>query len=852
MARGPVSLFAKRARCASSGESVDAIVLYFIGHRASGHGHRPGHSHGRSAACLSIWFLLTKWAVLDARGPRGGPILELLWHSVCCTRRVSPFFVQRTAHRSRRGAQVCLYGTVLLGALLLQAAATPHAGRAHLAARQYLHAEKLERRLRAMPQAVRTAREYNAVLDAYRAVYHGDPAAAEAPKSIFAVAALLREKGAQFGNVNDLRSAVGQYEFLRKQYPASSLCGRAVLAEASIERKDLQDAQAAARLDREFLRQWPHSPLAAQARAAWKLDRRNAAHTAPQAIAVRSARVDTGHREIIASTRRSAQPTVASTGKQRGTSASAGMQRTVGAAPGAKAVADVRPVSVSQAAPVRPGPPPATLQGVRYWSTEGHTRVALDLDHAVAYSSAQGEGTSRVVYRLANTVLSGDLPQRPMEVNNDPFLREIRVTAGPANTAEVELDVRPSSTSSAFLLPDPDRLVIDLHTGPPYRAKTTVPTPLVAHAAPERPATSAQPAPERTASGAVLEDASRPSAAATAGPGPLARPAVPFPEAPALRATSGTPSPPAFNARTDAPATGPTLSPSPIAARVDVNRPVTTASGDGGSGPIGRTAGAMSAHDGPLMAQASAGGSLSRVLGLKVHRIVIDAGHGGHDSGTLGPHGLEEKNVVLDVALRLGKLLEQRLGAEVVYTRRDDTFVPLQERTAIANQAHADLFLSIHANSSRDHSARGVETYFLDFTSSPGALAVAERENAVSDRPEYELSSLVRRIALNDKMDESRTFAMDVQQSLYEGLEKGNPGLRDRGVKRAPFVVLIGANMPSILAEISFLTNPKDANQLRKPAYRQRIAEALYQGVADYVESMGGVRVAENTQTAGR
>jgi N-acetylmuramoyl-L-alanine amidase len=260
----------------------------------------------------------------------------------------------------------------------------------------------------------------------------------------------------------------------------------------------------------------------------------------------------------------------------------------------------------------------------------------------------------------------------------------------------------------------------------------------------------------------------------------------------------------------------------------------------------------MSAHDGPLMAQASAGGSLSRVLGLKVHRIVIDAGHGGHDSGTLGPHGLEEKNVVLDVALRLGKLLEQRLGAEVVYTRRDDTFVPLQERTAIANQAHADLFLSIHANSSRDHSARGVETYFLDFTSSPGALAVAERENAVSDRPEYELSSLVRRIALNDKMDESRTFAMDVQQSLYEGLEKGNPGLRDRGVKRAPFVVLIGANMPSILAEISFLTNPKDANQLRKPAYRQRIAEALYQGVADYVESMGGVRVAENTQTAGR
>jgi N-acetylmuramoyl-L-alanine amidase len=237
--------------------------------------------------------------------------------------------------------------------------------------------------------------------------------------------------------------------------------------------------------------------------------------------------------------------------------------------------------------------------------------------------------------------------------------------------------------------------------------------------------------------------------------------------------------------------------------------------------------------------------SLVRTLGLKIGRIVIDAGHGGHDSGTLGPGGIEEKEVVLDVALRLGKLLKQRLGADVIFTRDSDTFIPLETRTAIANKAQADLFLSIHANSSSDSSARGVETYYLNFTTSPDALEVAARENAVSDESIHELSDLVKKITLKDKIDESREFAADVQKSLYADLEEGNPGLRDRGVKKAPFVVLIGANMPSILAEISFLTNSDDARELQQPAYRQRIAESLYRGVSRYISGLSGVRLAQ-------
>ncbi|HEY8998143.1 MAG TPA: N-acetylmuramoyl-L-alanine amidase, partial [Edaphobacter sp.] len=220
----------------------------------------------------------------------------------------------------------------------------------------------------------------------------------------------------------------------------------------------------------------------------------------------------------------------------------------------------------------------------------------------------------------------------------------------------------------------------------------------------------------------------------------------------------------------------------------------------------------------------------------------IDAGHGGHDSGTLGVDGIQEKDVVLDVALRLGKMLHERLGAEIIYTRSDDTFIPLETRTAIANKAQADLFLSIHANSSSDPSARGVETYYLNFTSAPDALQVAARENAVSDQSVYQLSDLVKKIALKEKIDESREFAADVESSLYSGLERGNTGLKNRGVKRAPFVVLIGANMPSILAEISFVTNPRDAEQLRQPEYRQRVAESLYKGVAKYQGGLSGSR----------
>lgn len=237
--------------------------------------------------------------------------------------------------------------------------------------------------------------------------------------------------------------------------------------------------------------------------------------------------------------------------------------------------------------------------------------------------------------------------------------------------------------------------------------------------------------------------------------------------------------------------------------------------------------------------------SLTRALGLKLRRVMIDPGHGGHDQGSSGPTGLLEKELVLDVAQRLGELIETNLGSEVVYTREDDHFVPLETRTRMANDSKADLFLSIHANSSTLRSVTGVETYYLSFTNSKEALEVAARENATSDRSVFELRDLLQKIAMQDKINESREFAAKINTALFRVWGQAG-ATRNRGVKKAPFVVLIGANMPSVLAEIGFLSNPRDEQEMKKPETRKRIAEALYKGVAQYADSLSHFTVAAN------
>jgi N-acetylmuramoyl-L-alanine amidase len=234
--------------------------------------------------------------------------------------------------------------------------------------------------------------------------------------------------------------------------------------------------------------------------------------------------------------------------------------------------------------------------------------------------------------------------------------------------------------------------------------------------------------------------------------------------------------------------------------------------------------------------------SLTRELGLKINRIVIDPGHGGFDTGAKGPHGLLEKDLCLDVAVRLGKMIEDNIpGAEVMYTRKDDSYVPLEERTAIANGADADLFISIHANSSESSEVRGVETYYLSLAASKEAKELAIRENAFTQSSLHDLPDLVKKITRNEKIAESRLLAADIQNTLSQGLQLVSRREKNRGVKQAPFIVLTGANMPAVLSEISFVSNASDETLLLETGQRQRIADGLYHGIAAYLDGLHGV-----------
>ncbi|MCM3880717.1 MAG: N-acetylmuramoyl-L-alanine amidase [Vicinamibacterales bacterium] len=247
----------------------------------------------------------------------------------------------------------------------------------------------------------------------------------------------------------------------------------------------------------------------------------------------------------------------------------------------------------------------------------------------------------------------------------------------------------------------------------------------------------------------------------------------------------------------------------------------------------------------PVAPAVNSGGqfSVARQLGLGASRIVIDPGHGGHDPGATA-FTISEAELVLDIALRLEKLLQQQPGVEVTLTRRTNDFLGLEERTDFANRESADLFLSIHANASANATARGVETYFLNFALNRQAEVVAARENAASGKTMNSLPGIIKAITLNNKLNESRDFAASIQRSLVRGLTPSNRDLKDLGVKQAPFMVLIGASMPSVLAEISFVTNRQEARLLKTPAYRDKIAESLLAGILRYQQALKKVQTA--------
>ena len=686
-------------------------------------------------------------------------------------------------------------------------------------------AQHLRQALEDRPESQRTRAAYERVLDAYRAVYHNNPAAPKADASALAVAQLLTEEGSLFSEPKLLHDAMGQYAFLRVQYPGNRY--GALIAEG-----EKQTNQELNTLHRAAVRSQHNAVLAAAIGSQQN-------HSAPTMTppAIQPQQVQAPSRPPPAMTPPPIQPQQVQP-----------LSRPSPAMTPAVTQANVQQQLPPSASAVPQSGQVSLVSGIRHWSTPVYTRIAIDLQNQVPYQAARVPSPDRIFFDLYGARLASELNGKSVEVVDDGFLKRIRIAQFSNNVTRIVLDVSSVSDYSAFLLPNPWRLIIDIHGLKPGATPTTNLASLPPAAAPavaSKPPVVNTPQPAAVASAAAGPRSGKQEIAAL-GQQPNRVQATDHPTTkPIVAAVAGTvPAPQADDgslASTTAASTTSASAPEPVTRRkkpspVHPAVPSPTDDDDSVSPPT---------HEATPTAAGER--SLVRTLGLKIGRIVIDAGHGGHDSGTTGPGGIEEKEVVLDVALRLGKLLKQRLGADVIYTRDNDTFIPLETRTAIANKAQADLFLSIHANSSPDSSARGVETYYLNFTTSPDALEVAARENAVSDESIHELSDLVKKITLKDKIDESREFAADVQKSLYDDLEEGNPGMRDRGVKKAPFVVLIGANMPSILAEISFLTNSADARELQQPAYRERIAESLYRGVARYISGLSGVRLAQSS-----
>ena len=236
---------------------------------------------------------------------------------------------------------------------------------------------------------------------------------------------------------------------------------------------------------------------------------------------------------------------------------------------------------------------------------------------------------------------------------------------------------------------------------------------------------------------------------------------------------------------------------------------------------------------------AKEGYSMARQLGLGVQKIVIDPGHGGNDPGCIGSKGLQEKGVVLDISKRLKTLLSSQRGLEIILTRETDIYVPPENRTIIANQKQADIFVSIHANSFPNRKRSGIETFYLNFNQDLSVMAIAALENATSTKNISSMKKIIEKITQNSKIVESKELAQIIQKNLVRRLSRSYKNVRDLGSKGGPFWVLIGGEIPSVLIEVSHLSNLDEESRLRSPQYRQQIAQGIYDGLIEYMQSLG-------------
>ncbi|MHB8836706.1 MAG: N-acetylmuramoyl-L-alanine amidase [Candidatus Methylomirabilia bacterium] len=673
------------------------------------------------------------------------------------------------------------------------------------AARQYARAEASFQALRESPQAQRQRQNFTSVLEAYRLVFEKFPGTRQGEASLLRAGELLTLLFRWTGRAGDLNQAQNYYERLVQSFPKSPLVDDALLAIAYLYLDHFKDPAQAWLRFRAVGQLAPRGDKVAEAK--WQL-KRLAKYAAPDKPAGAGAPAPAAAPAVIA-----AQPP--------------------------PVIAMPEPAIIEMPAALAPPPPkiPVSLnrvRDIRHWSNPEYSRVVIDLDQKTNFYSnlledRSGVGTPpRLYIDLFNSLIEARMC-KPISVN-DGILHGIRAGQYTADTVRVVLDIDGLRTYRIFPMQDPFRIVVDVTGGDPAEAATPVasnfeePGRSAATAAPQSaPATPAPP-----------EDSLSPPLSARMTPAaPVERyTPVPVPSLIPLPGITppGAPNVPASRTAAATPPPANPLGPTTFSGAVSAAVP----------GPAPAPAPAVSRLS-PAPAPARAPGprgkpSLARQLGLGVRRVVIDAGHGAHDPGAIGIGGLQEKEVTLDLALRVRDLL-QAAGYETVLTRDHDVYLPLEERTALANTSRGDLFLSLHCNASDAGNLRGVETYFLNLASSKRSMRTAARENSMAVANMSDLQQIVREIQ-NSKMDESSQFAERVQRSLHDALHRKYPDVQNLGVKQAPFYVLIGAQMPSILAEVSFINHRTEGRRLADPAYRQLIAQALVDGVKRYIRTV--------------
>jgi N-acetylmuramoyl-L-alanine amidase len=607
------------------------------------------------------------------------------------------------------------------------------------------------------------------------------------------VRAVLVAPDAAPGLLGELRAVVTAYEAVVHRYPASGYADNALWQGARLSMDAFArfsqpaDKDAAARLFKKLASMYPTSRLARQV---------------PEQLT----RMNSGEIRVLEDVVISHTPPPAPAPATRPTAAA--RAATAGPDPVAGA-----PVSTRI----------ATIKDIRRVVLPDAVRITIELDSEVPFHEERIPDPARVFVDLPGTRASPALIDQTLRFESDAdIIRQVRVGRHPNNTTRIVLDAAGVTSYSVYPLYSPYRLVIDCVRVPAAVTAAAMTDKVLGRVAPAA-APSARQSNEAAAAAKPL-----PPLPARTMTNPWLRklPGL-SPRSTAMLASAAAASQPAPGTPTvieNVAVVAPTAAP---ARQSDQSR-------HSAEGPAAEAAAAAAAHN------ATGGLSMARQLGLGVSRIVIDPGHGGHDPGARGK-GVNEAELVLDVALRLEKLLQQVPGVDVILTRRTDEFIQLPERTAIANREGADLFLSIHANASTSGLAHGIETYFLNFANNQSAAAVAARENAASTQAMGGLPDFVKAIAMNNKLDESRDLALQVQRSMVDRQRTSNKALKDLGVKQAPFVVLIGANMPSVLAEMGFVTNPQEAKLLKGNAYRQKIAESLFNAIRKYQTSLKNV-----------